>query len=306
MPFPPLGSFTIDFLAALPQRWTMPISRFCCLLLATGLSVPVPVAQAQTNSKPVLGSSVYQWDWIKSQAATNDHGSFARVFNSATATLNNLECHVTVLEPSKASHEPHHHPEEEVVIIREGTVEALINNEWKRVGPGSIVFNACNVTHDLRNVGTAPAVYHVLSWKSSLTPSKTTHTDTFEDSKYAAKDGIMGPLAMDWNSVAVTTTTNGFSRQFFDSRIATADELEFHATTVNPGQSSHSPSAHADAREEVIIVREGTVEAYVKGEWKRVGPGGVIFNASHEMQAVRNVGDTPATYFVLMWQSHAS
>ncbi len=281
----------------------MNFSRICGFLFTVGVCLLTPAALAQTNARPVLGSSVYQWDWIKAQATTNDHGTFARVFNAATATLNNLECHVTVLDPNKASHEPHHHPEEEVVIIREGTVEALINGEWKRVGPGSIVFNACNVTHDLRNVGTAPAVYHVLSWRSAQTPAKTAHADTLEDSKYTAKDGIMGPLAMDWNSVDAKATTNGISRKFFDSRTATLTELEFHATTVAAGQSSHPPSVHSDAREEIIIVKEGTVEAYVKGEWKRVESGGVIFNAAHEMQAIRNVGNTPATYFVLMWRT---
>jgi quercetin dioxygenase-like cupin family protein len=45
-------------------------------------------------------------------------------------------------------------------------VEVLVNGEWKRVGPGSVVFNASNVLHGLRNVGDVPAVYHVISWFS--------------------------------------------------------------------------------------------------------------------------------------------
>jgi len=281
----------------------VPTKRFVALTLTAGLSIAALSAHGQTAPASPLGSTIFQWDWIKAQAKTNDHGSFARVFDTSTATLSHIECHVTVLDPGKASHDPHHHPEEEVVIIREGTAEALINGEWKQVGPGSIVFNACNITHDFRNVGDQPAVYHVLSWKSSLTPTKTVHTDTLEDSKYTPPPGILGPLAMDWNSVAVTTNTNNLQRKFFDSRTATTDELEFHFTTVPAGQSSHAPSVHSDAREEIIIVREGKVEAYVKGEWQRVDPGGVIFNAAHEMQAIRNVGDTPATYSVLMWRT---
>ena len=55
---------------------------------------------------------------------------------------------------------------EELIIIREGTVEVLSNGAWKRTGPGSIVFNASNQLHAIRNVGTAPAVYHVINWKS--------------------------------------------------------------------------------------------------------------------------------------------
>jgi quercetin dioxygenase-like cupin family protein len=74
--------------------------------------------------------------------------------------------HVTTLKPGIASHEPHRHPNEEIVVIREGTVEVLIDGTWKRVGPGSVVFNASNSLHGLRNVGTTPAVYHVINWTS--------------------------------------------------------------------------------------------------------------------------------------------
>ncbi len=113
-----------------------------------------------------------------------------------------------------------------------------------------------------------------------------------------------GPTAIDWNSVPVKTNATGWTRQFFNSPIATAPTFECHATTVNSGQSTHAPSTHPDDREEAIVIQSGTVEAYVKGDWKRLGPGGVVFNAAHEMQAIRNAGDTPATYFVLMWQRH--
>jgi quercetin dioxygenase-like cupin family protein len=34
-----------------------------------------------------------------------------------------------------------------------------------------------------------------------------------------------------------------------------------------------------------------------------VGPGAVLFMASNEPHAVKNVGDTPATYHVVMWWS---
>jgi quercetin dioxygenase-like cupin family protein len=144
----------------------------------------------------------------------------------------------------------------------------------------------------------------VFSWQTDLTPVKTVHGDTLADSKFTPTPGIMGPTAIDWNSVPAKTNATGWTRQFFNSPIATAATFECHATTVNPGQSTHAPSTHPDDREEAIVVQSGTVEAYVKGDWKRLGPGGVVFNAAHEMQAIRNAGDTPATYFVLMWQTH--
>ena len=52
------------------------------------------------------------------------------------------------------------------MIVREGTVEGLVNGEWKRLGAGSVIFNASNQLHALRNVGTVPATYHVINWQS--------------------------------------------------------------------------------------------------------------------------------------------
>lgn len=117
----------------------------------------------------------------------------------------------------------------------------------------------------------------------------------------ATKPGVMGSSAFDWSSIPVTTNATGMVRHFFKTPTATLDELECHVTTLNPGKASHPPHKHAN--EEVIIIREGTVETLVNGEWKRVGPGSVIFNASEVMHSLRNVGDTPATYHVISWFS---
>jgi mannose-6-phosphate isomerase-like protein (cupin superfamily) len=150
----------------------MPTRRELTLILLTALTTAGLVVLAQPAAKPVLGASSFDWDSIV--VKTNANGSFRKFFESPTATLDMLECHVTTLNPGAASHPPHQHPEEELVIIREGTVESLVNGEWKRVGPGSVIFNACNVVHALRNVGTTPAVYHVIMWRSATTPKGVT------------------------------------------------------------------------------------------------------------------------------------
>jgi quercetin dioxygenase-like cupin family protein len=111
----------------------------------------------------------------------------------------------------------------------------------------------------------------------------------------------MQSTAFEWNTVAVKQTDVGSVRQFFRSPTATLDELECHVTTLNPGLQSHPPHKHVN--EELVIIREGTVEVLVNGEWKKVGPGSVIFNASNQLHALKNVGTTPATYHVINWNS---
>jgi quercetin dioxygenase-like cupin family protein len=131
-------------------------------LLAVCATLTV-VTMAQTE-KPLMGSSVF--DWNDMEAKPTNVGSTRKFFQAPTATLDELECHVTTLNPGETPHPPHKHPAEEVIIIREGTVEALVNGQTKRVGPGSVIFQASNQTHTIRNVGRTPAVYHVIQWKS--------------------------------------------------------------------------------------------------------------------------------------------
>lgn len=117
---------------------------------------------------PVMGSSVFDWNAMAAKAT--ESGSVRPVCRSRTATLDELEIHVTTLNPGKAPHPPHRHPNEELVIVLQGTVDALENGEWKSLGPGSVIFSASNQLHGLRNVGSEPAVYHVMNWKSAATP----------------------------------------------------------------------------------------------------------------------------------------
>jgi quercetin dioxygenase-like cupin family protein len=112
---------------------------------------------------------------------------------------------------------------------------------------------------------------------------------------------IMHSAAIDWNEVPAKKSDVRIVRQFFQAPTATLDELELHVTTLAAGEASHPPHQHPN--EELVIIKEGTVEVLVRGEWKRVGPGSVIFNASNELHALRNVGDGPATYHVINWHS---
>ena len=120
------------------------------------------------QGRDLLRSSVY--DVFGTKATPTRVGGVRQMVKGPTATLEQLELHVTTLNPGQEPHPPHKHPNEEMLIIREGQLETLSNGVWKRVGPGDVIFNASNVVHGLRNVGTTPAVYHVINWKTDKTP----------------------------------------------------------------------------------------------------------------------------------------
>jgi len=73
--------------------------------------------------------------------------------------------------------------------------------------------------------------------------------------------------------------------------------LEVHESLLAPGNMPHS--AHHHLHEEMFLVREGTIEATINGKATRLGPGSVAFMASNAEHGIRNVGTTPAQYFVI-------
>lgn len=140
-------------------------------LIAIGSTLGGVAALAHPEAS-VMQSAVFDWNTIAEKKT--EVGSVRQFFRAPTATLDELECHVTTLNPGQTSHLPHQHPNEELVIVREGTVEVLSNGEWKKLGPGSVIFNASNQLHGLRNVGAGPATYHVINWASPGTLKKKT------------------------------------------------------------------------------------------------------------------------------------
>ncbi len=111
--------------------------------------------------KTLQHSTVYEWD---STATPNERGAVRRVMRAQTPTLEELEIHVSTLDPGKSPHAPHRHEYEELHVVKDGTLETFQNGARHRVGPGGIIFQASNELHNVTNVGTTPATYVVIEW----------------------------------------------------------------------------------------------------------------------------------------------
>lgn len=135
-------------------------------LAASGLTLAIVgvVRGGVAAAEPVMSSSIFEWSAMT--VTPTKIGERRDVFRARTATLDELELHVTTLQPGQSPHAPHKHPAEELLIVKEGTVESLVNGTLQRVGPGSVIFQASNQEHAIRNVGTTPATYHVIQWHS--------------------------------------------------------------------------------------------------------------------------------------------
>ncbi|MEO8075822.1 MAG: cupin domain-containing protein [Acidobacteriota bacterium] len=138
-----------------------------CLTLPLAIAAPL-FAQSPAPAKPAMPSTV-----IDRQAlAPTPTGTGERraAFDAPTATLDRLHGHITTLNPGQNTGPLHRHPQEELVIIQEGTIEVNIDGRKQVVGPGSIIFFAVNENENLTNVGQTPAIYVVVQWFTPLTP----------------------------------------------------------------------------------------------------------------------------------------
>lgn len=175
------------------------------------LAVPLAAALAVTASAqdPTLGSQAYLWEDILARA-TGSSGFSRAVVRQPTATLDELEMHVTWLPAGKTTHPPHTHANEELIIIREGTVDAFQNGKTTRVGPGAILFQASNQPHNLVNVGDTTAVYHVINWAS---PGMLKNRPTT-----SPQDAVRA-FYKDWSKAAMERGPEGYASFFAEDAV---------------------------------------------------------------------------------------
>lgn len=129
------------------------------LLLASAAAGSVVTVLAQ---KHVQKSTVYEWSTADTKP--NDWGAVRQVMRTPTPTLDELEIHISTLAPGKSPHAPHQHQHEELLIVKDGTLETFQSGATRRVGPGGIIFQASNELHNVTNVGSAAATYYVIGW----------------------------------------------------------------------------------------------------------------------------------------------
>ncbi len=134
-------------------------SRDLIVAAVSALSVLIGVAVAESNTKPLMHSSVFNWADLK--ATPTKTGEVRAVFNSPTPALAQFECHITTLKPGEEPHPAHQHPDEELIVVKEGTVEASLVDKKTTVPAGGIIFAASNEMHGIRNIGDTPATYYL-------------------------------------------------------------------------------------------------------------------------------------------------
>ena len=133
--------------------------------LASMTTLAVAWAQTKDQPKQIIKSAVFDVDKLPSQPGK--YGSRKSVFDGKTTMLDMLECHTSTVNPGEETHPPRPQVDEELVIVKEGTLETVVDGKTVRVNPGSVIFAASNDPHGVKNVGETPATYYVIRWTAA-------------------------------------------------------------------------------------------------------------------------------------------
>ena len=85
-------------------------------------------------------------------------------YNGPTDQLSGVCAGMAVLDSGASPHPPHRHPEEEFLIIADGTGEIECDGKTTQVGPGAIMYCAGDVLHGITNTGKVSMTFYWSKW----------------------------------------------------------------------------------------------------------------------------------------------
>jgi uncharacterized cupin superfamily protein len=131
-------------------------------MLSSQTPAPATPPAAKMNSMVI--------DWSSLKFTSSKTGARVTVFDGPTPTLDRFHCHISTLNPGENTGALHRHPQEELVIVKEGTLEINIDGKLTVATTGSMIFYAANENENMRNIGKTPATYYVVQFYTALTP----------------------------------------------------------------------------------------------------------------------------------------
>jgi mannose-6-phosphate isomerase-like protein (cupin superfamily) len=106
-------------------------------------------------------------DPAKAELKRELFGDLRVYFRGSTEQLEILEAGSLELKPGMTPHPPHKHPEEEIMVISEGSGEISLNGKISKCGPGAMMFCAADHLHGIVNTGKTRLTFFYFKWKKA-------------------------------------------------------------------------------------------------------------------------------------------
>ena len=125
------------------------------------LALLIPALAAAQQTPKGLPSRVFKYDDLP--VRVNGENKSRAVMKGETHAGFPIELHMTELGPGQAPHGPHKHVHEELLMLKDGSLDVTISGQTTHITAGSIVYVASNEMHGWRNPGTDRAQYFVIA-----------------------------------------------------------------------------------------------------------------------------------------------
>lgn len=126
------------------------------MLLGAVAAIPIPAARLANTTI----------DESKAKLTREPFGDLRIYFEGPTDQLKSMTAGSLRLNAGASPHPPHQHPEEEFMVITEGTGEISVEGKVTKVGPGSMMYCAANRLHGIVNTGKTPLLFYFYKWSA--------------------------------------------------------------------------------------------------------------------------------------------
>jgi mannose-6-phosphate isomerase-like protein (cupin superfamily) len=135
--------------------------RFLPVLAALPAAVAMPAFAAIGDKlgNETLGGAA-------AQLIKHDFGDLRIYFDGATDQIRFMTAGSLMLKRGKTPHPPHEHPEEEFMVVTEGTGEIFVDGKTTKVGLGSMMYCAARKFHGIVNTGKTPLLFYFFKWRA--------------------------------------------------------------------------------------------------------------------------------------------
>ena len=122
------------------------------------------------RGKKAGGSLVKEWTDLVMRKT--DKGESRPIFDRPSSMFGRFEMHATALNPGFASHDPHTHRAEEIILMIKGDVTQQIDQSFHPATAGDLIYLASNNPHATKNTGKVQCGYFAIQWiNDAATPA---------------------------------------------------------------------------------------------------------------------------------------
>ncbi|MCY7420962.1 MAG: cupin domain-containing protein [Chitinophagaceae bacterium] len=241
------------------------------------------------SQQDTVATDVYKWK--DARPGKEKPGAIRNLVHGSTLDLADFTIY-TITLPRGENKQPAvaYENKEQLIIVKDGTINLTANDKSNVMSGGGLALVLAGDRQHISNTSNQPATYYVISY-----------TGKAPVNMERGKSGG-GSFMVDWKDMLVKQTEKGQSRPIFDRPSSMFPHFDVHATTLNPGISSHA--AHTHRVEEIILMIRGTGNMQLGNEFKKTTDGDVVFVNSMVPHAITNIGTEPCSYFAIQWHTN--